>query len=41
MSIALALISTGRVKLFEICDLERHMYDQLRVAGVTPEVCAR
>jgi hypothetical protein len=31
MSIALALISTGRVKLFGICDLEPHMSDYLRI----------
>jgi hypothetical protein len=39
MSIALALISIGCVKLFEVCDLEHHMSDQLCIAGGTSEVC--
>jgi hypothetical protein len=33
MSIASALISAGRVKLFGICDLEPHMSDQLCIVG--------
>ena len=39
MSIALALISTGCVKLLEVCDLEHHMSDQFHIVGGTPEVC--
>ncbi len=38
MSIAPALISAGRVKLFGICVLEPHMSDQLRIVGA-PEAC--
>jgi hypothetical protein len=38
MTIALAPISTGCVKLFAVCDLEHHM-SQLRIVEGTSEVC--